>query len=136
MASELNPGELLDQFFQRADAARQGHEGIGALEHFELALVHVARDDQLLRQPPRPLALGQKFRDDSGRLAAVFEHGFGERAHQADRAAAINQPDAVLGEDFAELFRRFDEARFSSGARSAIDADRIDFTHGVILIEQ
>ncbi len=60
---------------------------------------------------------------------------FGERAHQADRAAAIDQPDAVLGEDFAEASRRFDKGRVGARARSAIDAERIDFAHGLILIE-
>ena len=43
VAAELRPGELLDQFLQRADAARQGDEGVGHLEHLALALVHVAR---------------------------------------------------------------------------------------------
>ena len=49
VTAELRPGELLDQFLQRADAARQGHEGVGALEHDALSLMHVARDDQFLR---------------------------------------------------------------------------------------
>ena len=49
VAAELRPGELLDQFLQRADAAGQRHEGVGALEHDALALVHVAGDDHLLR---------------------------------------------------------------------------------------
>ena len=31
--AELRPGELLDQFLQRADAAGQRHEGVGAVEH-------------------------------------------------------------------------------------------------------
>ena len=33
---------------------------------------------------------------------AVVEDRFGERAHQADRPAAIDEPDAVLGQDPAE----------------------------------
>ena len=40
--AELRPGHLLDQFLQRADAAGQRDEGVGALEHHPLALVHVA----------------------------------------------------------------------------------------------
>ena len=46
------------------------------------------------------------------------------------------QLHAVFGEDFAEFLRRFDEGRLGPRARSAIDADRIDFAHGVILIER
>src|SRR5436190_5218887 len=48
MPTELRPGELLDQLFERADATRQGHEGVRALEHDSFALMHVARDDSLL----------------------------------------------------------------------------------------
>ena len=50
VAAELRPGELLDQFLQRPDAAGQRHEGVGALEHDAFALVHVARDDPFLRR--------------------------------------------------------------------------------------
>ena len=45
---ELLPGQLLDQFLQRADAAGQGDERIGAFEHQPLAFVHVRRDDHFL----------------------------------------------------------------------------------------
>ena len=135
VAAELRPGELLDDLFERADAARQRDEGVGALEHGALALVHVAGDDQLLRRSARALPRGHEFRNDPGRLAAVVEDGFGDRAHQADRAAAVDEPHAVLGEDFAELLRGLDERRVGARARSAIDADRIDFAHSLILIE-
>ena len=50
VAAELRPGHLLDQFLERADAARQGDERVGAVEHRALALVHVAGDDLLLRR--------------------------------------------------------------------------------------
>ena len=67
MAAELRPGHLLDQFLERADAARQRDEGVGAIEHGAFALMHVARDDLLLREPPRLLLRGQEFRNDAGR---------------------------------------------------------------------
>jgi hypothetical protein len=38
--TELVPGPDLKQFFKRANATRQRHKGIGALEHQSLALVH------------------------------------------------------------------------------------------------
>ncbi len=56
MAAELHPGHLLDDLLQRADAARQRDEGVGQLEHLAFALVHVARDDQLVRTIPRVFA--------------------------------------------------------------------------------
>ena len=48
VAAELRPGQLLDQFLQRPDAAGKRHEGVGALKHDAFALVHVARDDSFL----------------------------------------------------------------------------------------
>ena len=49
---------------------------------------------------------------------AVVEHRLGAGPHQADRAAAIDQPDAVLGQDLAEPARRLDEGRIGARARS------------------
>ncbi len=128
MAAELNPGQLLDQFLQRANSSRQSDKGVGALEHFAFALVHAAGDDHFV-VVRRPLLLHQEFRDDAGGLAAVREHGLGDCAHQADRAAAVDEPHAVFGEDLAEFFGRLDKGRLRPRARSAINADRIDFTH-------
>ena len=45
---ELDPGQLLDEFFERADPAGQRHEGIGALEHQALSRMHVGHDDDFL----------------------------------------------------------------------------------------
>ena len=58
----------------------------------------------------RVLALGQKIRNDAGHAAAVIQRGVGDRAHQADRAAAIDQPDVVLGKSLAERDGGFDES--------------------------
>ena len=90
MAAELSPGQLLDQFFERADPAGQGDKGIGAIKHCAFTLMHIAGDDQLLAEPAWPLASGEKFGDNSGGLAAMRQHGVGEYAHQADRTAAID----------------------------------------------
>ena len=81
---------MLDQLLQRADAARQRHEGVGPLEHQPLALVHVGGDDHLLHAGQRVLALPQEVGDDAGDGAAVIEHGGCDRAHQAERTAAID----------------------------------------------
>src|SRR6516162_4367784 len=97
--------------------------------------MHAAGDDQLLAESARPLALGEKFRDNSGGLAAMRQHGVGEYAHQANRAAAVDKAHVVFGEDFAELTGRFAENRLGPCIRSAIDADRTNFVHGLILIE-
>ena len=53
-----------------------------------------------------------------------------ERAHQPGRAAAVDKPDARLGEDLAEPHRRRDVGRVGSGARTAIDANLANLAHG------
>ena len=114
--SELLPGELLDQFLQRADPAGQGDERIRSLEHQSLALMHVARDDHLLHARQRMFTRGQEVRNDAGDGAAVVEDGCRDGAHQADRAAAIDQPDLVSGERFTKGDGGFDEVGICTGA--------------------
>ena len=120
---------ILHELFQRADAAGQRHEGVRALEHQPLALVHVGRDDHLLHPGQRILARAQKIRDDAGDGAAMIEHGFGDRAHQADRAAAIDQANIVFSEDPAEPLCGLDEAGVCAGAGAAIDTNSLDSVH-------
>ena len=129
MAAELGPGDLLDQLLERADAARQRHEAVGALEHDALALVHVARDDDLLGARHDVLAAGEELGDDAGHAPAVIEHAGRQRSHQAERAAAVDQPDPVLGEDLSQLAGRFGKRRIGAGAGAAIDAQRSNHTH-------
>ncbi len=56
---------------------------------------------------------------------------FGDGAHQADRAAAIDQPDIVFGQDLAKAAGRFDEIGIATGAGAAIDANCFDLAHAV-----
>ena len=116
MAAELRPGQLLDQFFQRADAAGQRDEGVGALEHDALALVHVGRDDHLVGAFERQFARLQEFRNDADDLAAVVMDGPGERAHQAVGAAAIDEADAVPRQQPAKRRGGAEEGRIGAGA--------------------
>src|SRR5262245_36701006 len=66
----------------------------------------------------------------------MCQRRLGEDAHQADRTAAIDETHAIFCENFAELTGRFAENRLGPCIRSAIDANRIDFAHGLILIEE
>ena len=60
MLLELRPGELLDELLERAEAARQRHESIGAHEHQVLSLMHVVDHDELMRFEQHVLALAQE----------------------------------------------------------------------------
>src|SRR5262249_40587624 len=84
----------------------------------------------LRRAHPRARESDQELRNHPGHDPAVIEDGFGERSHQPDRSAAIDQADAVLGQSPAELSRRVHESWFVAGAGGAIDANRFDCTHG------
>ena len=101
MAAKLLPGQLLHQFLQRPNPAGQRNERVGTLEHQPLALMHVRRDDQFLNARQRVLARSEKIRNNAGDGAAVIEYRSGERAHQPDRAAAIDEADTVLRENLS-----------------------------------
>ena len=136
MSAELLPGHLLDQFFQRADAAGKGDECVGAFEHQPLAFVHVRRDDQLGQVRIHALAVGKKIGNDPGHGAAVIQHGFGDRTHQTDRSAAINEANTVLSEHLAQRDRSFHETGVRAGAGTAIHADGFDLVHAIYVALQ
>ena len=52
------------------------------------------------------LAVDQRLRHHADHLAAGGQRGVGEHAHQADVAAAVDEPDAALREHGAERPRR------------------------------
>jgi hypothetical protein len=93
---ELGPGHLLDELLQGADAAGQGHEGVGLLEHQPLAGVHVRDHDGLLHVVEQLLAGFQKFRDNPCDITPMVEGGLGDGAHEADIAAAIDEPNPLF----------------------------------------
>ena len=61
----------------------------------------------------------------------MIQRGFGDRAHQADRTAAIDEADIVLGKDLSERDGSFDKAGVGAGAGAAIDADGFDLVHAL-----
>src|SRR5581483_814242 len=69
------------------------------------------------------LALAEEAGNDAGDVAAVLESGARDLAHEAEAAAAIDQPDARGGEDAAERAGGLGEGGVQSRAGAAIDAD-------------
>ena len=120
---ELRPGQLLDQLLQGADAARQGHEGVRALEHQALAGVHVGHHHGLLDVRQHVLARLEEVRDDAGDVAAGRERRPRHRAHQADIAAAVDEAHPGLRERGPEDLRGLAEGRITAEAGAAIDTD-------------
>src|SRR6185312_14025369 len=127
--AELPPGQHLDGLVERAEAAGQYRESVGQLEHALLALMHAGDDDQVLNAAMRHFAVVEMTRHDAGDAAAGGERGVGERAHEPDAAAAIDELDAGLREQRAETRRRLAVAGVDARRRAAIDAQALDHRH-------
>jgi len=129
--AELHPGQLFDEFFERADAARQRYECVRHFEHLVLALVHVLGDDRVCRMRRfRPLAIDEKGRDDAGDFRARIACRTRHRAHQSDAATAENETDLLFAEQRAEGFCLVDEASVAARRGAAKNAYGFDVCHG------
>jgi hypothetical protein len=62
----------------------------------------------------------------------MVEGGGGQRTHQPDRTAAINETDSIPGEKAAEVSCGGGESGVAARSRSAIDANRLQFGHGAV----
>ena len=121
--AEGPPGQDLEEFLQGAEAARQNREGVGPLEHLQLALVHGLDDDGFGERRMARLALQQEVRDDADDSATRIEGGIGHQAHQPDTAAAIDQRYALAGQQAAEADRRFAGGGIGAETGTAEDAE-------------
>jgi hypothetical protein len=129
MPPELRPGQHLDRFLDRADAARQSDESLGPLEHDPLPFMHAVSHDEVRHIVKLNLDLGQKPGNDAGNGTPLRKHGPGDRPHEADRSAAINKTDPRLSHQPAETGCRFHMDRGIPCAGPAIDAKAGKF-HG------
>ena len=67
--------------------------------------------------------------NDAGHLSAIGHDSIGDLAHQADTAAAIDQPDAAPGHFLAKIGRNFSETGRLPKSRTAINAYRFGQCH-------
>src|ERR1700722_15573166 len=126
---KLGPSQLFDQFFHRADAARQSDESVGAVKHRLLTFVHILDDQHLLDSGQRMLLADKEGWDDASDIAAGRQRRPGEASHQPFAAATVNKADPVGREHASEFFRRLGEPRIRAVARSAIDANVSNRAH-------
>src|SRR2546422_2717976 len=91
--AELGPREDLQGLLEGPEPARQRHEAVGEARHQGLALVHAGHDVEVTQPRMGQLRGHQAARDDPHDLAAPGEHGVGEGAHEAGRAAAVDEAD-------------------------------------------
>jgi hypothetical protein len=95
---ELGPGHGLAELVERAEPAGQHDEPVAQVGHTRFALVHGRHDLQLGQAGVRDLGLDQRGGHDAGHLAAGRQAGVGQRAHQAEVSAAVDEPDAPAGQ--------------------------------------
>jgi hypothetical protein len=98
METELRPGPLLADFFKRAGSSREGEEGVCKRCHDGFPLVHIGDDAHFGQHVVADLAVHERLRHDADDAAAVFEGCVGDRPHEADRAAAVDDLVPGLGQ--------------------------------------
>ena len=83
----------------------QSDEAVRELGHRRLALVHRLDDAQVVQPAVADLLLDEVPRDHPGDVAAGRERGVGDRPHQADRAAAVDEAEAAADERGRQVAR-------------------------------
>ena len=126
MDAELRPRQHFQQLLERPEAARQRDESVGQLDHDGFPLVHAADDAQLRDARVRELAARERARNDADDPAAGLHHRVGERAHEADRPAAVYQLDPARGQLPSERAGDGRVLRARAFSRAAEHADAPD----------
>ncbi len=98
MAADLARSQHFAEFVESSKAAGHGDEFVRKRGHQRLALVHGANDPQSLQPAMGRFLFDPQFRDDSGNVPTLEEHGLGHVSHQAEMAASIDEAKAVRGD--------------------------------------
>ena len=101
MQAELRPGPGFEQLVHRADAAGQREECIRQIAHQELALGHRAHHVQLRQAGVADFAVDQHLRDHADDATAGRQRCIGERSHEADAPAAVDEREPAPGDQLA-----------------------------------
>ncbi len=123
------PGDDLEGLVERAEAAGQHTEGIGQRAHAHLAEVHGGHHLQFGDRLVADLLDHEVLGDDADDPAAGGQRRVGQRAHQADPAAAEDDADAAFGGQAAELGRGLDVAALGAPRGAAVDAEVLELGH-------
>ncbi len=127
MKAKLEPGERLEKFLQRPDAAGQRDEPVTEIGHELFAIVHGGDDVELRHAAVAEFLFHQRGRDDADDLTARAHGCVGDHTHETDMAAAIDEPDTLRGKHRPELRGSLAMARVRPLRGAAIDADALHF---------
>src|SRR5436305_4893242 len=121
--TKLRPGKNLREFFQRAETAGKGNEGVREISHHGFALVHGLDGMQFGESAVTDLPLNQAARHDANRFATVAQNRIGNNAHQANATTAKDQTNAALRQKLTQTLCSVRIRWANSGRRATEDAN-------------
>ena len=123
MEPELAPGQQLAERLEGAEPAGEGHEGVRQLGHLALALVHRVHHAQLGELAMGHLSVHERVGDHTDHASSRLESRGGDAAHHAHTGSAVDEVDALLGQDAPEPLRGLQVADVLSRRGAAEHAD-------------
>ena len=131
MIAELRPADRFPQFIHRPDAAGDGQKAVRQVGEHLLAFVHPRNDVQFGAAAMRDFGPDERIGDHPDHLAARFQGAVGDRTHQPEPAAAIDDPDAAARQRPADVARGFHIDRVFGGCGPAIDGNALHHSSNI-----
>src|SRR3546814_17136837 len=99
------------------------HDALPIFGELALSLVHPRDEMELVDAAVRDLCADERVGDHPDNLAARLERRIGDRAHQPEPPAAIDDADAAARQRTADVARGFDIDGIGGGRGPAIDGE-------------
>ena len=111
MDAQLRPGPLFENLFKRPRSARQSNKAVGQRRHFSFPFVHILHHMQLRQPAVGNFPLHQAARHYADDRAPGLQRRIGNRPHQANFAAAIDNSQSLLRQHVANPSGSFEIQR-------------------------
>tara|TARA_B100000609_G_C17222097_1_gene440881 strand:- start:8666 stop:9100 length:435 start_codon:yes stop_codon:yes gene_type:complete len=106
--AQLTPRHHLKQLFERAKATGHRDESLCKLGHHSFSFVHIFDDMKLLQSHVCDLFFVERLWDHALYDTTISENSFGDRPHQANASASVNQLDLARRHRLSKHTRLFD----------------------------
>ena len=114
----------LEQLLERARAAGERDRRVAPRQHEVLAGAQVLHQLELGESAVPPFELRHEARQDADDAPPFAERSVGQRAHGADRAAAVDDTEARRREHFAQAVRGGAVLLMRGAARGTVNTHR------------
>ena len=104
MELEAAPIEDFEALVQCAESPGEGEDCVGHLEHTFFAIPEVINKDRVIEAAEDAFTVFEFLRDNAGDIAAIFEAGLCEKAHESRVHTAIDKIIFVLGNHFSKRY--------------------------------